>query len=123
MVSIKNVKLKVANIVLPFFLKSSHNPDDGSLLVISFKFLAMLSFEASLVAIRLHQTWNQSSTILLCNRCAQVVYRPSFPLLHPTCLRSKFWQTKEMNHYQRNLRKTMMSLANVETSRLYIFHE
>jgi len=47
-VSIRSVKFKVANIVLPFFFKSNHNLDDKSPLVISFKFLAMFSSKANL---------------------------------------------------------------------------
>jgi len=64
------VKLKVASIVLPFFFKSSHNLDNKSPLVISFKFLAMLSFEASLsgskVASNLESKLNNLVMQLMC---------------------------------------------------------
>ncbi len=105
MASTWSVKSKIANIVLPFFFKSNRNPDNKSFLGIPPKFLAMTSFEASSNDNKVASNLKSKHNNLVENWCARLVYRPSFPLLHSTCLRSKFCQMKKMNHCQRNLKK------------------
>lgn len=69
------------------------------------------------------QTHNQNTTIKRCNWCVWVVCPFSFLLLHPTCVRSMFYQLKETNHCQKFLKRSTMFFASLKKFGLHNSYE
>lgn len=110
MASIRNGKQKVDN-VLSFFFKSNWTPNKSFPLVISSKFWSVPSFEAnsnkSKVELNLKSMHNNHvCNTHVCNLCAQMVWQHLFLMLHLTCLKSTFHQTKEISLLSKKPKKT-----------------